>query len=241
MPPFVGRDDGEQRAERESKPFRHRRGDTRAGKVEPVGSPQAIDVRGVMHPKRRHHRLARFRPPRLKHTRRSESNAGGRLGRAQEKAPRPGVPERTLGIRVPAACGRNRFIQFRHVGSGGGVQVIEAFRDGPRVRRRPPNELIVPQCRHERVDRCGHSLKLMAELVDLRRQRGRTGWHDGRFQCEHDRQPRESHFSWFGKPAHRASWFLVGSGPGVRRKNPGRTLRARCAAGNSTDGLGTRE
>ncbi len=90
------------------------------------------------------------------------------------------------GANCPSPCTaaadsvHNRLVDTRQRGARRHVQMLETFPDRPRVRARPPMELLVIERPDKRVSVCRELFELTAEIVEGRCQRkghGRRGWH----------------------------------------------------------------
>lgn len=191
-------------AERNANPRCDRRADLRAREVEPVRLTQTVDVLDLVGTKRRHNLLARARRRRLKRGRRLHAEARRRLEPAHEHAREPPVEVRPFAVEPLANRVGDPLIELRQIKTCGDVEVIDALRDGPCIRRRGPRELLVGQRRDEQVGVIGESSELPSKRVDLRRKRERR-------RCRHGawivfrRLARRVPESWRGAVRRRAA------------------------------------
>ena len=204
MPPFVRGHCREAGAERHANPRCDRRADLGAREVQAVGLTQTVDVLDLVGAERRHDLFTRARRRRLKRGRRLHAEARRRFEPAHEHAREPPVVVRPFAVEALANRVGDPLVELRQIQTRGDVQVIDALRDGPCIRRRGPYELVVGQRRDEQVGVIRESSELPSKRLDLRRKRERR-------RCRHGawivfrRPARRVPESWRGAVRRRAA------------------------------------
>ena len=161
---------GEPASKRKEDPRRGGGPHARAREVETVCLAQTIDVLHLIGAERRHDLAARARRGRLEHGRRFHAHARRRLEHPHEHPREPPVDVRAVTVQPLADRVGDPFVELRQIEARGDVEMIDALRDRPRLRRRLPRKLIVGQVRDQRIRFVSELFELAPERVDLRRQ-----------------------------------------------------------------------